>query len=545
MQKCTHFKTSINGRMRELTALCVIVSLVCTHAQATAVFISDVGIAQPKVQRADNERLQQAIVPSVVNVLHAFPGSNRIRHFYSVAFKFVLVGGTLVSGIELLWRHGHPATAVVILTIFSPFAAMAWISAETIYKRAFHALDRARMDIRADRPGDALNHLSNLGTAALLSNVVILRHFSGRHVLIVGLPHSGKAATAAQLLNGIPGLAPAGHWTLTAHWHAVLLFVHDKIEQLFGVQHPTRENEGLSYWQPVHNESSPGGWDRKLVTTPFFGSGTNAQVDAIVYIDVTQNPGVEDTEPSTALRQGVAQKIRFSLGFQSREYERIEKSLVTTELPVIIVKRPYDYEPLPEFQARSAKLNALLESKFRAMGDRPEIKIDSFRDPVTPPIAFDHSLRTQLSHWEYLRGEKPNIRRVAISETLDGIGLLFEAWIHQIFPHAKILRVQSYARLLHEVIKTPFDLIISAGENGTGDIELLLTKLATQSPYTFLLYTTARLTDTDAVTKQNILSRVHPNLIVLTKPIHLKEIKDLLRYISPPLAPKTPLIEAA
>jgi len=236
----------------------------------------------------------------------------------------------------------------------------------------------------------ALQGLATFGAAGIVQGVALRHRASGQTLLLLGREASGmgRAAVAFKLLSQeFTGLSRPENWELVTHWKAFFVFVNNREDQLYIIQHPMREDKGLAYYDV---ESMPTG---ELVAvwkdTTFYPSSKPVHVDRIVLLDRDSNLTETQVIPVAAndfQRDHLTQEIMDSFfGMAPYAKRQIERALSTGSLPMTYVGRVHKLDPGPVFDQIVARILVLQQFKPAA--------------PAVLPITEMNVIPQRNSHW--------------------------------------------------------------------------------------------------------------------------------------------------
>jgi len=221
--------------------------------------------------------------------------------------------------------------------------------------------------------------LHDLGSI-LVANAIVLRHVpSGKHVLFIGHPRTGKTATARLFIEEFSSEDRQGDWKLIAHQNGILLFVDHIVEKLFVRQFIDYDGRSLEFWDVVENGI-------KISTrNNIRSSGESALIDLIVvFNNMCRSSRRIITTTLNHFRKHVVREILLeediaSWGhlFLRSKRSLIRRSLLMTKLPILWVQRP-EREAPSEFQRASREL---LETVLAEI-NRDRVAMDGNSDPA-------------------------------------------------------------------------------------------------------------------------------------------------------------------
>ncbi|MBI4341069.1 MAG: hypothetical protein HY598_02160 [Candidatus Omnitrophica bacterium] len=268
------------------------------------------------------------------------------------------MAAAIVIGILRLGHWAAPAIRRLALGRARP--------ADELERAVIRRLKSASTILKKGQGMKAQRMLERLGPAIGLQAVVIKHKPTGKSLLLIGEPLSGRAAVAGHLIEGLEGQIDPHQWELAAHWDVVLLFADGDPSRLFAVQGLFQGTQQLSY---ALRRDAP---SREWKTVNMEASGEPVRVDGIIFMDLqdVDQPSVALLTRDAVDHQKVVQTLTKTLHSTRSPFLHwdpfdplVAKALGRFEhahIPIVVVRRSKDDIPAEQFQQLVVDLHRLL-----------------------------------------------------------------------------------------------------------------------------------------------------------------------------------------
>ncbi len=225
------------------------------------------------------------------------------------------------------------------------------------------ALQKARDIMKNTDIDSALEYLQEFGYAGIASGVVIKHALSGKSALLMGSSSSGRSTT----VEGIIGKYQSEGWKLVANGDVIFLFADNDPKQLFVIQGPLFEKEGLITFSGENVESVLHLRFRKKIME---ASKKPEHIDTVIMMakDITcEKSELKPARLGTKLRWQTVYKAFNEL--HPRPPLSLEDSMVVSHVPMLYVRQPYEAVSPDRFQAMVVNIH---DSVMRSWTDEDE-----------------------------------------------------------------------------------------------------------------------------------------------------------------------------